>query len=506
MTMQRVIITFLLSFFGLCFLPGCGNPRSASSLTKPALESTLKLPADFLWGTATAAEQIESTPNSNWADFIRDAYAGRRFETLAPGEAKPGHIHNLGSLPLDVVMRKTNHESLVAEDIAMAKGMANNAYRFSIAWDRLFPREGMTEPDASALAHYDRLFAALEANHIKPSVTLFHFSTPAWFWKEKDGKRGWERSDALALFEQFVRAVVNRYGSRVGHWCTLNEPMVFVYAGYMQGVHPPLETRSDVSKVTGVMSTLLKAHALSYRIIHEKNPGAEVGFTMHTRAFEGYRRYAPLDGIIAGKIEQAFIWDFVDAVKTGRLSVSNTDFSEEIPGLKDSMDYLGINYYGRHYVKSNVFAPAAFRVLMADHDDPAERINDLGWAHYPRGFYEILKKSYIRYGKPIYVLENGTADGRDEDELRQELLVTHIAEMAEAVHDGIPVKGYFHWSLMDNFEWAEGFEAKFGLASMDPKNGFRRVLRPSARLYPKIIEEGVTPDLYARYARLYQSH
>ncbi|MBI3396550.1 MAG: glycoside hydrolase family 1 protein [Spirochaetia bacterium] len=463
----------------------------------------MTFPRDFLWGTATAAEQIEETPDSNWQAFVSDVLKNNRFESIGPGEAKPGHIRNLGAWSKSVVFRKTNFNEMYTEDLAYAASLGNNAYRFSIAWDKLFPREDMKEPDPAAAAYYDGIFAALKKNHLTPSVTLFHFSTPAWFWREKNGKRGWERDDALDHFERFVRAVSARWGGQVHHWCTLNEPMVFLYAGYMEGVHPPLEKRKRMEDVIPVFTALLKAHATAYKILHEANPSAEVGLTMHTRAFEAYRNYAPLDRILAAKVEQAFIWDLLDALQSGTLRVTNTGYSEEIPGLKGSMDYVGINYYGRHYILSDITSPKQFKVLMADKADLSERINELGWAHYPKGFHDILVETFGRYKKPIYVMENGTADSSSNDYYRQELLVTHIAEMGRAIGEGVPVKGYFHWSLMDNFEWAEGFEARFGLVAIDYEAGFKRTPRPSANVYASIIKDGIGPELYKKYAVLY---
>ena len=169
---------------------------------------------------------------------------------------------------------------------------------------------------------------------------------------------------------------------------------------------------------------LLKVHALSKKVIQESDiklgKKSVVGFTMHTRAFEPYRNYAPLDRIIAATVEQAFIWDFIDATQTGVLKVTNTDYSEEIPGLKGSLDYLGINYYGRYYIKSNIFSPTKFDTLFSDPASKPEIVNDLDWEAYPLGFSYILSKSYEKYKLPIYILESGTADGAENDVKRQD--------------------------------------------------------------------------------------
>lgn len=489
-------IVLLLAVLPL--LIACGKSRSQVRISVPKTEARITFPQGFLWGTATAAEQLEPTEDSDWAELIRKSYAG---------EGKPvagAAVHDLHKYPAMVIKQKTAHTLKVAEDVALMKEMGANSYRFSIAWDRLFPREGMDKPDAGAVAFYDRLFAELKKQNIEPSVTLFHFSSPAWFFKEKDGKRGWERADALQHFTKFVRFVVGRWGEQVNVWCTLNEPMVYIYSGYMQGIFPPLEKRPDEKSVVPVMEALLRAHAEAYRIIHAANPKAMVGVTQHTREFSPYRNYALLDRIIAGKVEQAFIWDFTDAISTGVLKVTNTSIEKPIENLKGTQDFLGINYYGRFYIKSNIFSPTKFEIKNHDPSEESEIKNDLGWADYPIGMKNVLLTGKEKYALPLYVLESGTADKASDDKLRQRLLIGHTAEIAAAIREGADVRGYFHWSMIDNFEWAEGFEARFGLVEIDYLNGFARKKRRSFDLYREIIQRGISPAKYNQAAQEYQ--
>ncbi len=483
------------------FAAACGKSRTSEKLTRTQIPATLKFPKGFLWGTATAAEQLEATTASDWADLIARSYAG---------EGKPvtgAAIKDLHLWPANVIKNKTAHNEKVVEDVALMKQMGNNAYRFSIAWDKLFPRENMTEPDAAAVAFYDKLFAELKKNGIEPSVTLFHFSSPRWFFTDKDGKRGWERTDALQHFSQFVTFVVNRWGKDVRVWTTLNEPMVYIYSGYMQGIFPPMEKRPNEKAVAPVMQSLLRAHALAYKIIKDfsakQKVKASVGVTQHTREFAPYRNYAILDRIIAGKVEQAFIWDFTDAIQTGVLKVTNTDIEETIDGLKGTQDFIGVNYYGRFYIKSNIFSPTKFEVKNNDETDEREIKNELGWADYPIGMKTILLSANSKYGLPLYILESGTAEAKHDDILRQRLITTHLAETAAAIEAGADVRGYFHWSLIDNFEWAEGYETRFGLVETDYKNGFARKKRKSFDHYKNIIETGISPDAYNEAAKAY---
>ena len=494
----------------ILFAPDCGIKRQSNFISDLPGVDKMTFQKDFLLGTSTAAEQMEETPDSDWFKFIMDAYKNKRFKTKGKGEAEPGHINNLGDYSEEIIRKKTNHNQMFEADFQMAKDMKHNAYRFSVAWDRIFPRAGMQAPDPAGVAYYKKLIASMKKNNLKPLLTLFHFSSPAWFWEaDSKGKRGWEREDALQQYEKFVRVVVENYGMDVDHWCTLNEPMVFIFGGYMQGVFPPLETRKDSADIAGVMSALLKSHVLARNIIKENdrklNKKSEVGFTMHTRAFEPYRNYAVLDRLVAGAVEQAFIWDFIDAIKTGTLIVSNTSFKETIPGLKDSLDYLGINYYGRYYIKTNIFSPTKFETLFSDPDTKKELVNDLNWESYPLGMSYILTKSTEKYKLPIYILESGTADKEENDIRRQENIVTTLAEIWNVNNSKkADVRGYIHWSLIDNFEWAEGFEAKFGLVKVDYKDKFKRTPRPSAKLFTEIIENGITKDMINKYTKNYK--
>jgi beta-glucosidase len=503
---MKKFITILIISYTLIFIPNCGIKRQSKFISDfPGVEK-MEFSKEFLMGTSTAAEQIEETPNSDWGKFIQSAYLNRQFESAGKGIAKPGHIHNLGDYSPEIILKKTNHNQMYEEDFKMAREMKHNAYRFSVAWDRIFPRADMTEPDPEGVEYYRKLIQSMKKNNLKPLLTLFHFSSPAWFWEEKDGKIGWERADALQQYEKFVRVVVQNYGADVDHWCTLNEPMVFIYGGYMQGVFPPLLQRKDPSEISDVMIALLKSHVLARNIIKENDAKlgkkSEVGFTMHTRAFEPYRNYAILDRIISEKVEQAFVWDFIDAINTGTLKVSNTNVAENIEGIKNSLDYLGINYYGRYYIKSDITSPTQFQTLFSDPNNKDELKNDLDWEAYPLGMSYILTKATEKYKLPIYILESGTADANDNDIKRQVNIVTTLAEIWNVNNSKkADVRGYIHWSLIDNFEWAEGFTAKFGLVKVDYKNNYKRTPRPSAELFTKIIENGITKDILEKFSQ-----
>ena len=464
-------------------------------------------PDNFLWGASSAAQHVESQQPSDWTAFEIKAFNEGRTETDPRlGYAKPGHINNLDKYSLEVRSKKTNYDELFNEDFKLAKAMGHNGHRFSISWARLFPKEGMDSPDPMGIQYYQDILDSLAEKDIEPLVSLFHFSTPEWFWNEKDGKIGWERDDALDHFEKFVHAVLNNFGTQISNWCTLNEPMVYVFNGYMEGIFPPLEQR-DISDLGPLVKSLLEAHTLAYQLIHKHGAANGqkniVGIAKHTRAFEPMRNWAPLDRLTAAGIDQAFIWDVLDAIDTGVLKISNTDYEVSIPGLKGSQDYIGVNYYGRYYVESNIFNPTNPQIHFNDISNEAEMVNDLDWAIYPHGFYTILTDTHKRYGLPIYILENGLADSEMNDIRRQKFIVTHLREIWNAInYGGVDIRGYMHWSFIDNFEWAEGFTARFGLVKVDYENDFKRIPRESAKIYSDIIKNNrISSNLWKEFSK-----
>lgn len=469
----------------------------------------MTFPKDFYWGAAIAAQHAESQQPTDWTAFELDAFKNKRFETgTAPGYAKPGHIHDLGKYSDAARKEKTGFDRLYPEDLAMAKKMGLNSFRTSIDWARLFPREDMKEPDPAGIAFYKGILEEMKKNGITPFGTLFHFATPEWFFKpDASGKKGWERADAMDHWQRFVSAVADNFVPDIEQWCTLNEPMTYVYNGYIEGVFPPLERRKDVSEAADVVESLLKAHVIGYNTLHKaataKKAKMNVGIAKHTRSFEPLRNWAPLDRLTAQAIDQAWNWDFNDAIESGQLKLTNTKVDKTIAGLKGTEDYVGINYYGRFYVKSDVANPTKPEVLFHDPNATNEPFNDLGWAAYPHGFYRILTEAHKRYKKPIYVLENGTADRADDDVKRQEFLVSHVREMWLAINEGkVDIRGYLHWSMFDNFEWAEGFTARFGLIKVDFDNDFKRTPRPSAQVYTEITKlNGLSPELIQKYGQ-----
>jgi beta-glucosidase len=274
--------------------------------------------------------------------------------------------------------------------------------------------------------------------------------------------------------------------------------MVYLYSGYIDGIYPPLEQRADAAAAAEVYATLLRAHALAYRTLHrvaaERGAPVSVGITQATQAFAPLRNWHPADRLIAGLVEQAWNWDFPDAIRSGRMRIAASGVARDIEGLAGSQDYVGINYYTRIYVRGDLAHPTRPQLLYRDPARLDEPVNDMGWTVYPRGLYEVLTRAARRYALPLYILENGTADRADDDVGREQYLAAHVREAWLAIHGGgADVRSYVHWSLLDNFEWVDGFDARFGLIAVDYEHDFRRTPRRSARLYGAIATANTLP-------------
>jgi beta-glucosidase len=502
-----VIIATAVAAGGLGYFCNSLPYRSAEFHTPNIHDVALTFPARFYWGVATAGTQVESRQNSDWGAFELDVLKNRRFAAgKALGSTIPGNIRNFGNWPESVRIQKSGFESRFPQDIAMAAGLGINAMRISFEWARLFPRAGMSEPSPEGIAYYKKVLGEMKRHGITPFVTLFHYVSPQWFFKpDASGKRGWEREDALALWQRYVTAVAENFIPDVEQWCTLNEPMVYLYSGYIDGSYPPLEKRGDIEAAAGVYSGLLRAHAIAYRTLHrvaaERQANANVGITQAVTSFAPLRNWSPLDRLLTRFVDQAWNWDFYDAIQTGRLKIANTSIDLDIEGLAGTEDYVGVNYYNRVYIEGDIRHPGEPTVRLRDPDAAAEPHNDLGWTIFPHGFFDAVTSAYGKYRKPIYVLENGTADSADDDVTRQQFLVSHLRELSLAINQGkADVRAYLHWSLLDNFEWVEGFDARFGLVAVDYAQDFKRTPRPSANVYAKIIRaNAVSPDLVKRF-------
>jgi beta-glucosidase len=393
------------------------------------------LPASFLLGTATAAHQIEGGNDKNdWWRF----------------EEKPGAIKNG-----DRSGRAADHWSRVPGDIALMKSLGANAYRFSIEWSRVEPEKARY--DEAAWAHYEDEVKQLKAAGITPMVTLLHFTLPAWLADEG----GVTAPDFPARFGAFAAEAARRLGGDVDLWCTLNEPNVQMFFGYVEGTWPPGEKSNELA--ARAFAGLLRGHAAAAKAIRGQDPAAKIGVAMHLQVFDPLYRVSLLDWIIARASASAFNWAFYDSIQAGRVRFSAPGFpslDEPADDLKSSADFFGVNYYRRELVH---FSPGA--VGMVARQPGPNPTTDMGWEIYPEGLLRVIREAHGRYGLPIYVTESGVSDIAGTQ--RPAYLRGHLRAVVRALQEGIPVEGFFYWSLMDNFEWAEGFTPRFGLYRVD---------------------------------------
>jgi beta-glucosidase len=415
-------------------------------------------PKDFLWGTATAAHQVEGGNHANdwWA-----------------WEQVPGHIKNN-----DRSDPACEHYERFATDFDLLRSLHQNAHRLSLEWSRIEPTPG--EFSTTAIAHYRDVLQALRDRGMEPIVTLHHFTNPTWIAQAG----GWETLETADHFARFAERATGALGDLARLWVTINEPTVIAYQGYIRGEWPP--GKRDLGAASRALVTLLRGHWLAYERIKTRNPGLQVGLAHHLRVFDPARRFAPQDRAVAAAFDRVFNETILGSLRRGRLVFPLTR-AGKASGPPHSQDFIGLNYYTRELVKFNHRYRAE---LFGERMLPAHApLSDLKWELYPDGLYRTLL-SLRREKLPIYVTENGIADRRDA--MRPEFLLSHADAMLRAIEAGSPVRGYFHWTSLDNFEWAEGYSAKFGLIACDPVTQERRP-RPSARLYAEICRTNSIP-------------
>ena len=384
---------------------------------------------------ATAAHQVEGENIYNdW------------FEWEHQGKTK----HHAG--------RACNHWNLsqFEKDLNAAKSLGVNTYRLSIEWSRIFPKRGTEHNfiDLNALEKYKKILELIRASGMKTVVTLHHFTNPQWF--VRDG--GWE-SGPLHTFNTYVMLVARALGDLVDFWIPINEPLSFLFMGWIFGTWPPGKERSYIDWFRALCN-VITAHNEAYDIIKQYS-SAPVGMVNHCIAFEPISK------------------NWVDslATKLGDWLMNHLLFS------MTKNDFLGVNYYYRLRLKTHVWN---FDISQAEPELPQ---TENGWEIYPDGFYKVLM-SFKRRKLPIYIMENGVADSTDL--IRQQYLIDHLSALHRSIQNGVDVRGYVHWSLIDNFEWADGYDPKFGLIAFDHHTETRTV-RPSAHLYACIIKHNALP-------------
>ena len=435
-----------------------------------------QFPKEFIWGAATASYQIEGA----WNEDGKGESIWDRF-SHTPGNVRDG---DTGDVACD-------HYHRWREDIALMKEMGLKAYRFSIAWPRIIPN-GIGQVNQAGIDFYSHLVDALLEANIEPFVTLYHWDLP----QALEDEGGWHTRKSVNAFVEYSDVVSRILGDRVKKWITLNEPWVSAFVGYEEGRHAP--GVKDPQAALAASHHLLLAHGRAVSVIRRNSPDAQVGITLNLLQVMAAsnstadRAAAYFDD---GRINRWFLdpisgrgypLDMVRDYGTEMGFVQAGDLEQ----IATPIDFLGVNYYMRGISRSKNIPEVENNPQTTFRRD---EITEMGWEVYPEGIYTLLGRLYFDYEFPvIYITENGAAfkdqvlNGQVDDPQRLSYIKRHLQQVFRAIEAGVPVKGYFAWSLMDNFEWAHGFSKRFGLIFVDYKTQ-QRIPKSSARWYEQVI-------------------
>lgn len=397
-------------------------------------------PADFLWGSSTAAHQVEGgNVNNDWWDWE----------------------HASGSPASEPSGDGIDHYHRYDGDFALLSSLGQGAHRISVEWSRIEPAEG--EFSLAALDHYRRVVESMRRHGLVPFVTLHHFTLPRWFARQG----GWTSNQSVEVFGRYCHFVGAGLGDLVDYFCTLNEPQMVALQGYATGEFPP--GVSDWSLADHVNSVLMAAHRRAVAALRSVAGAPRVGVCL---------QMAPIGPCRPGDPGDEEASDFVNRLVVG-------SHLEDLRAGGDVGDWVGLQYYTRVRVDRRV--PTL--IVPWDGRLPATQ---MGWEIHPSGLGEMLRK-VSTVGLPIVVTENGIATADDTE--RVAYLSSHLRVVAQALKDGVDVRGYLYWSAFDNFEWNKGYAPTFGLVAIDRHDGLRRVPRPSAVAFGRLAETGSLSEL-----------
>jgi beta-glucosidase len=443
---------------------------------------------DFLFGAAAASYQIEGA-------VAEDGKGPSIWDTFShtPGRIKPGHN---GDVACD-------HYHRSAEDVALMKKLGLKAYRFSFSWPRILP-EGRGRVNEKGIDFYSRLIDDLLAEGITPFATMFHWDLPQTL---QDEYGGFARRRIVEDFGDYAELLVRRFGDRIKHWITLNEPWVYTFLGNFFGVHAPGHNNPWTAFRT--MHNLLLSHGEAVRRVRQVDESAQVGITLNLMPIypegEGARdrRAAQeadlfinglfLDPLLKGSYPPG-IWKKMWAIRP-RIHPGDMEL------IGEKIDFLGINNYSRGIARYRALRPffkfdvPALEIPDREFEKEGVQFTSMGWEVFPEGLYELLIRIRDRYDNlPVYITENGAAfedtleNGSIHDSKRTAFLQLYIDQVGRALAEGCNVKGYFVWSLMDNFEWAEGYDKRFGIVYVDYADGQKRIVKDSGLWYRDFVK------------------
>jgi beta-glucosidase len=419
----------------------------------------------FLWGAATSSHQVEGNNRHNdWWEW-----------------EQAGKLKEASGLACDHYRRFNQDFDIISE-------LGHNAHRLSIEWSRLEPKENRW--DETEFKHYEEVLKALRQRHIEPVVTLHHFTIPAWL----AAQGGWTSRKVVPYFVRYVERVVSALGQYARIWITINEPTIYFYHAHLAGLWPP--GGKSVKECAVVFRNMLGAHTEAYRTIHRvyKNQiGTRpwVSFSQYTTHFEPCRPDFIPDRFAAACRNWLLNDLFVDAAHNGFLFFPG--FFCEFLVSRGALDFIGLNYYMQNFVRfAGLFGDKLAGDVCDDahHADKIREKNMMGWPVAPDGLYQVLKH-FRKYHLPILITENGICAADDEQRVR--FIQDHLRAVQYAQADGVDVRGYFYWSLLDNFEWAHGYAPRFGIVEVDYATQERKIRR-SAHVLSELCRKLICHD------------
>lgn len=431
--------------------------------------NSFKLPQKFLFGTATASVQIEGgDTNNNWYRFCEEGKTKDKSHCIVAAD----------------------HWNRYEEDIRLMTELNQQTYRMSIEWSRIEPSRGNYNDDA--IQHYRDELQLLRQSHIHPLVTIHHVTNPLWF----EDMGGWANPESVAIFKSFTEKVVLSFGDLVSDWVTINEPNVYLEGAYAGANFPPQE--QSLKKYFRGARNMVLAHIEAYRIIHairkEKQFEGKtlVGIAHHVRVFD------PADNNLSVRFacrlaNYSFHKIFFEGMTCGKfmfpIGAGNYPLGKGVYS-----DFIGINYYTRDMVKFTWDVTRLFGEFTVKN---SAKLNDMGWEIYPEGLYRLCKEYWLKYKLPIFITENGICD--HEDNQRAKFIYDHFEMIKKLLDEGISVERYYHWSLIDNFEWDEGLTPRFGLIEVDYTTQ-KRTIRKSGYFYGELSKnKEVTEQMLNKY-------
>lgn len=445
----------------------------------------LYFPENFKFGFAIAEQQnsgAENLPNSNWS----------RWEATSFPDGRPHIKDNQRS------GKACDHWNLYETDIALMGSFHANAFRFSLAWDRIEPEEGVFSEEA--LQHYaDEVDALLRAG-ITPMITLHHFAHPIWF----EDMGGFEKEENITYFVRYAKKVFERLGSKVPLWCTINEPTIYVFQGYLgfNCVFPPAKSNGmfgSFTLATKVLKHLMQAHTEVYQALKTMPHGekAQIGLVHQYLSVQPWTFFTPIEYFYPWCVNEFMVDSVINFLKTGTFSYKwkfivdetyQAPIDRDKPAAQQLGDFVGLNYYSRVLIefKWSKLYTLDIKQILAPSCNRNETMTDMPYAIYPVGIYKALHHM-SEIGLPIYITENGVPDHNNKnDERRVRWIKEYLKAVSVALEDGLDIRGFFYWTLMDNFEWDGGYHYKFGLYSVDLETQ-TRTLKEGGQAYADIL-------------------